>query len=139
MGGEHGGRGTLMVHGVPDLEGAVGLGGSGLYVGGIRDAMGRVAAGDRDRTDFKFFFNLCKFGPGEMETAVAEGRWGAWAGVPRDAGPGVEASREFCIRVRAGAAEVPERDVVSQVVLRQDPTADKNVLWGDIRKAARAR
>ena len=38
MGGEHGGRGAVMIHGVPDLEGAVSLGGSGLYLGGIKDA-----------------------------------------------------------------------------------------------------
>mmetsp|Transcript_12194 Transcript_12194/g.36223 ORF Transcript_12194/g.36223 Transcript_12194/m.36223 type:complete len:208 (-) Transcript_12194:12-635(-) len=107
MGGEHGGRGAVMIHGVPDLEGAVSLGGSGLYIGGIKDAAARVEAGDNDREDFKFFFNLCKFAPGELDAAVEEGRWDIYDRVPRE------------------------------VVLRQDPNADAGALWGEIRRNAR--
>ena len=96
-----------MVHGVPDLQGAVSLGGCGLYVGGIKDAAARVESGANARTDFKFFFNLCKFAPGELDAAVAEGRWDVYDMVPRE------------------------------VVLRQDNTRDKGELWGELRRAGR--
>ena len=96
MGGEHGGRGALMVHGVPNVRGATPLGDTGLYVGGIADAMQRVDAGKCDPDEFKFFFNMAKFAGGELQQAVVDGRWSAYEGIPR------------------------------AVILRQDPGADRD-------------
>lgn len=96
-----------MVHSVSGLEGANRLGDSGLFVGGIADAMRRVEAGDSARLDFKFFFNVCKFGPGELDEAIDAGRWRAFDGVPND------------------------------VILRQNPDADAGALWNELRAAAR--
>ena len=69
--------------------------------------MARVAAGASAAADFKFFFNVCKFGPGELDAHVAEGRWRAFGGVPRD------------------------------LVLRQDPDADAGALWSELRALAK--
>ena len=107
MGGQHGGRGAMMVHAVDDLEGATELGATGLYVGGIADALRRVDAGENACDDFKFFFNLCKWSPGQLEQDVADGRWAAFEGVPRS------------------------------IVLRQNRFADKGDLWMEFRRTAR--
>ena len=71
------------------------------------DAMQRVDAGKCDPDEFKFFFNMAKFAGGELQQAVVDGRWSAYEGIPR------------------------------AVILRQDPGADRDTLWGEIRNAAR--
>lgn len=107
MGGQHGGRGAMMVHSTPGVAGATRLGDTGLYIGGIKDAMARVDRGDAACDDFKFFFNLCKFPPGQLDGDVADGRWTAYEDVPL------------------------------AIMLRQNRFADKGDLWAEIRKAAR--
>ena len=78
MGGEYGGRGALLLHDTADLPGAVRMGESEVYVGGIKAAQDLVASGDREASEFKFFFNVAKWGPGELQAAVDEKRWSAF-------------------------------------------------------------
>lgn len=92
MGGEYGGRGAVrppivknqtalrqvMLHAVSDLEGAVEVGDSGIFVGGIRAAAERVESGCNQPSDFKFFFNFVRWSAGELERDVDSGRWHAF-------------------------------------------------------------
>mmetsp|Transcript_14160 Transcript_14160/g.17623 ORF Transcript_14160/g.17623 Transcript_14160/m.17623 type:complete len:207 (-) Transcript_14160:1330-1950(-) len=75
MGGEYGGRGAFLLHAESDLEGATRIGDSDIFIGGINDAVRRVDHGINSRTDFKFFFNLAKWGPGELEKLADDGEW----------------------------------------------------------------
>ena len=97
-----------MIHAQSDLAGARPLGSSGLYLGGLAAAAERVDAGDADADDFKFFFNFAKWGPRELDDAVADGRWTAYDGVPED------------------------------ISLRQDRNADAGALWLELDRAAKA-
>ena len=84
MGGEYGGDSATMIHACEDVAGARRLGGSDLFLGGLADAAKRVNAGINRPEDFKFFFNFCKWAPGELDDAIADGRWRALTGVPRE-------------------------------------------------------
>ena len=107
MGGEYGGDSATMIHACEDVAGARRLGGSDLFLGGLADAAKRVNAGINRPEDFKFFFNFCKWAPGELDDAIADGRWRALTGVPRE------------------------------VVLDQDPFADRGKLWRTLARAAK--
>ncbi|KAJ8613808.1 hypothetical protein CTAYLR_004919 [Chrysophaeum taylorii] len=74
-GGEAGGRGVLMIHAVQDLEGAKQIGDSGIFVGGLKAAVERVAIGRNHPSDFKFFFNYVKWPKGQLDQDVQSGRW----------------------------------------------------------------
>lgn len=67
-----------MLHAVPDLEGAVEIGDSGVFVGGIKAASARVQSGCNQPSDFKFFFNFVRWSAGELEKDVDSGRWRAF-------------------------------------------------------------
>lgn len=75
MGGEHGGRGAVMVHAVPGLEGAKQIGESELFVGGVKQAQQLVDDGTKMASDFKFFFNVAKWPKDQLQGMVDEGRW----------------------------------------------------------------
>ena len=83
MGGEHGGRGAIMLHAVPGLDGSKPIGDSDIFVGGIRAAQDLVASGERSSSDFKFFFNVAKWSTDQLQIAVDEGRWTAFQ-IPTD-------------------------------------------------------
>lgn len=67
------------------------------------DAQRRVDASVNEASDFKFFFNFAKWGPGELEEDVRSGRWRAFQNIPAD------------------------------LILSQDLTADKGALWRKLR------
>ena len=50
-------------------------GGTGLYIGGQKEAKERVTNFQARPRDFKFFFNNVQWAPGLLEKEIEEGRW----------------------------------------------------------------
>jgi putative AlgH/UPF0301 family transcriptional regulator len=74
LGGEAGANTALMLHRFA-LPGARAVGGSGLYLGGVRSAMEKVEAGEFSPGDFIFVFNECEWEPGVLQQEVEAARW----------------------------------------------------------------
>ncbi len=82
LGGDAGSDTMVMVHGLhlvkgsaPIGEEAVGaaLGGAGLYLGGVKDAVELVEAGQLSPDKFKFFYKSVEWLPKQLERQRAEG------------------------------------------------------------------
>ena len=75
LGGERG-RDTMQVlHAHPELRGAVPLGDTGLYLGGLSEALALVEAGRLESDGFKFFYKVSEWLPGQLEKELGDGLW----------------------------------------------------------------
>lgn len=80
-GGSEGGDSVMMLH---SFEGAARdeIGSSGIYEGGLQEAMQACDDGTANPQQFKFFFNYCQFRAQELEDILAEEEDGdAWVSV----------------------------------------------------------
>lgn len=66
QGGDQGGDKAIMLHGDGDVGKGIEIGTSGVYEGGLRDAMEAVDFGDTPPERFKFFFNHVEFTDNEL-------------------------------------------------------------------------
>ncbi len=73
-GGDAGGDAVLMIHSVPEITTGSStthaLGASGLYQGGLQEALQRCRTRE-DALNYKFFFNYCQFSETELEQMLA--------------------------------------------------------------------
>lgn len=74
MGGESGSDTALMFHKY-DLRGNSKYVGSGIFVGGVREAKEMVQNRLAHPRDFKFIFNQVTWAPGVLEKEISNGRW----------------------------------------------------------------
>jgi putative AlgH/UPF0301 family transcriptional regulator len=74
LGGGDGSDTAIMLHRY-DLEGFAKYIGSGIYVGGLKQAREMVESYKAKPKDFKFVFNTLEWAPGHLEKEVADGRW----------------------------------------------------------------
>jgi putative AlgH/UPF0301 family transcriptional regulator len=74
LGGGDGSDTAIMLHKY-DLEGFAKYIGSGIYVGGLKQAREMVESFKAKPKDFKFVFNTLEWAPGQLEREVADGRW----------------------------------------------------------------
>lgn len=68
-GGSHGGDSVMMLH---SFGGREEIGSSGVYEGGLQEAIQACDNGTASPDRFKFFFNYCQFGTQELEDIIAE-------------------------------------------------------------------
>jgi hypothetical protein len=66
-GGSQGGDSVMMLH---SFGGANEIGTSGIYEGGLAEAMKACDNGTANPSQFKFFFNYCQFGTQELEDII---------------------------------------------------------------------
>ncbi|CAM9894693.1 unnamed protein product, partial [Phaeothamnion confervicola] len=92
-GGEDGGATAFVLHPY-QLEGAVPIGESGLYMGGLAAAAAAVNNGTAPPEDFKFAFGYIKWGPGTLEEQVQKGKW-MLVELPQDMILGQKANRDM--------------------------------------------
>jgi len=81
-GGGAGPDSVIMLHDCAGVEGAVPVGDSGLYVGGLRHAQELVEAGEARVDRFKFFFNQEIWAAGEIDAQLEKNVWWVLNGVP---------------------------------------------------------
>jgi putative AlgH/UPF0301 family transcriptional regulator len=81
-GGEDGQDMAIMFHKY-DLDGFAKYIGSGIYVGGLKQARELVESYKAKPRDFKFIFNYVMWGPAQLETELKNGRWNL-AKIPPD-------------------------------------------------------
>ena len=74
MGGDDGSDTAMMFHRY-DLGGMSKYLGSGVYLGGMKEAREMVLSRNAKPRDFKFIFNSVEWAPGLLETEIAQGRW----------------------------------------------------------------
>ena len=74
MGGDDGSDTAMMFHRY-DLGGMSKYLGSGVYLGGMKEAREMVLNRKAKPRDFKFIFNSVEWAPGLLETEIAQGRW----------------------------------------------------------------
>jgi len=74
MGGGNGEDTALMFHKY-DLSGYSKYVGSGIYLGGIREARQLLEERKAHPKDFKFIFNNVQWQPGQIEQEIKDGRW----------------------------------------------------------------
>ncbi|GAB5361275.1 hypothetical protein AAMO2058_000699700 [Amorphochlora amoebiformis] len=75
MGGGDGPDKLLMLHNIPELEGAVPIGDSGVYIGGVTAAVQLVERGDLEPDQFHFFFKRCEWLPGALQKEINQELW----------------------------------------------------------------
>lgn len=78
-GGSEGGDSVIMLH---SFGGREEIGTSGIYEGGLQEAMAACDNGNANPEQFKFFFNYCQFGVKELEDMLDDEEDGdAWVSV----------------------------------------------------------
>jgi Uncharacterized ACR, COG1678 len=78
-GGSEGGDSVIMLH---SFGGREEIGSSGIYEGGLLEAMAACDNGSANPEQFKFFFNYCQFGVKELEDMLDDEEDGdAWVSV----------------------------------------------------------
>jgi hypothetical protein len=80
-GGSEGGDSVMMLHSFSGA-GREEIGSSGIYEGGLQEAMEACENGSANPQLFKFFFNYCQFGANELEDILeVEEDGDAWVSV----------------------------------------------------------
>mmetsp|Transcript_33483 Transcript_33483/g.40563 ORF Transcript_33483/g.40563 Transcript_33483/m.40563 type:complete len:287 (+) Transcript_33483:74-934(+) len=85
-GGDGGNDSAIMMHSYP-LETSSEVGTSGIYEGGLQEAMDMADSGEVDPTKIKFFFNYVEFSDAELRdmlsssSSAGNGREDTWASV----------------------------------------------------------
>lgn len=74
-GGDKGGDHVFMLHNQESVGNGEMIGTSGIYQGGLQDALERCGHGDAKAEDFKFFFNFCQFTEIELESMLDSDPW----------------------------------------------------------------
>lgn len=74
MGGENGNDMAMMFHKY-DLNGGAKYIGSGIYLGGLKQARELVESRQAHPRDFKFVFNYTVWPKGALEAEIAQGKW----------------------------------------------------------------
>jgi putative transcriptional regulator len=82
MGGEEGSDMAMMFHSYA-FEGTAKPVGSGIFIGGLKEAREMVEGKAAHPRDFKFFFNYVGWPPGLLEKEIAEKRWDVCRVPPR--------------------------------------------------------
>ena len=67
---------AALIHGIPNLEGAVEISpGTGIYMGGLEAAIDGVLDGRYKPLDFRFFIGCCKYNKGELEAEILSNKY----------------------------------------------------------------
>ena len=74
-GGDKGGDSVFMLHNQESIGNGEMIGTSGIFQGGLRQAVELCATGQAKAQDFKFFFNFCQFTEAELESMLDDDPW----------------------------------------------------------------
>jgi len=74
-GGDKGGDHVFMLHNQETVGDGVMVGTSGVFQGGLQEALEACSSGDAEAEDFKFFFNFCQFTEDELESMLESDPW----------------------------------------------------------------
>jgi putative AlgH/UPF0301 family transcriptional regulator len=74
-GGDKGGDNVFMLHNQQDIGDGDMIGTSGIFQGGLQEALKACERGSAKPGDFKFFFNFCQFTEEELESMLDDDPW----------------------------------------------------------------
>ena len=74
-GGDRGSDNVFMLHNQRSVGEGIEIGTSGIYQGGLQDALEACHKGTAKAEDFKFFFNFCQFTEDELESMLDDDPW----------------------------------------------------------------
>ena len=74
-GGDRGEDSLFLLHNQPSVGAGTEIGTSGIFEGGLRDAMAACHDGRAAPEDFKFHFNYCEFTEDQLEQMLADDPW----------------------------------------------------------------
>ncbi|CAB9499335.1 Uncharacterized ACR, COG1678 [Seminavis robusta] len=94
-GGDKGGDNVFMLHNQPEIGDGDMIGTSGVFQGGLQEALEACKQGKAKPEDFKFFFNFCQWTEEELESMLDDDPWIA-VEVPADYVLSAEWDRSDC-------------------------------------------
>ena len=74
-GGDKGADSVFMLHNQESIGGGNMIGTSGIFQGGLSDALEACQSGTAGAEDFKFYFNFCQFTEEQLESMLADDPW----------------------------------------------------------------